>query len=181
MQKIKYLSILTVTLSILYCFSSLKTHAQDNYPRNIIERQNDKIGSILDQRNIESKISKQTTKNKKNIDDKILWQAAIDSLADRNIESSNYHAGSITTNWHRQNQLETKVIILIHDDKIAPESFSVKAYSRICLKNIRKLSRNEVAVDHELEKAISKAIIDKAIKIKQQKLSSNQKNQRTKG
>jgi hypothetical protein len=58
MQKIKLLSTLTVILSLLYCFSSLKTHADsDNqYPKDIIERQQDKIGSILDNQKFKSKI-----------------------------------------------------------------------------------------------------------------------------
>ena len=174
MQKIKSFSILTnlpanllLRLSLVCCISSLVTYAEDQYPKSIIERKNDAIGSILDNKNFKPKLSKHNHQSKDIINDyKALWQAAMYSLGARSIIFSDYDAGCIVTDWQRGNQQETKVIILIHAGKIMPESFTIKAYSKIAIKNVLKNRHHPIEnEDTELQSQISQVILDKAFEI----------------
>jgi len=123
--------------SIMFYINPAK--ADSKYPEDPLERRYN-IGSVLGPNGID--LSKKNTSKAKKVKKgyKVLYQAAIDYLSDRNIISANYEGGDIITDWCQKSpqdtQREVKVTILITGDKISKESLLVKAFSR--LKNSQK-------------------------------------------
>jgi hypothetical protein len=135
-MKIKSALLITV---ITIC--STKTIAGD-FPKAPIQREIDKMGSLLDGDGAVFKPTKKKSDSTKatigNVN-KYLFQATIDVLKFAPLASTDSNAGIIITEWYSprdQTTTQFKVTVRIKDKLIAPEALEVIAFQRKKIKGV---------------------------------------------
>jgi hypothetical protein len=168
------ISVACLIASSSFLFSVSCAETNNKYPETAIDKKMERMGSVFGEDGLSMSLSSQNkasskssskpavaNRSSKDASRKLLWQAAIEYLSDRPIISTDYNGGSIVTDWHSDdNRQETKVIVLIHEDEVLSRALTVKAYSRIIVKNVMKNKAHQ-SRDINLESQISEAILSK--------------------
>lgn len=139
-----------------------------NYPKTREELENEKIGSLLDNRNILSIFGG----NKKNIPEEAklnphLWEATVDSLHHLPLERIDPKGGMILTEWYSVPQHPSerfRISALVSGNLLKPEALKIVVFKQIKQHNIWV----DVQTKTLLAEKISEQILLRALEIRAQ-------------
>jgi hypothetical protein len=162
----KVLGAKLLSVAIFGALLSFTAHSAGQYPQSVFERRNNAMGSVIGPNGVRINLAsanapskEQQEASKISRDRKLLWQAAVAFLASRPMISANYESGTIISDWHKEGQTESKVIVIIQDNPDLAQALKVIAFKRISTKNVLQNATQHSHEDAKLASRIAEEII----------------------